>query len=442
MYLSRPPRPPSSPRRVMVYVALIGAGLLYLRFQDDLRRPVTPTPTPTRAAQSYVVEGQAHYEAGRLGAAGEAYVQAVALEPNRVDVLVTLARLLALVDRTEEAIQRAQRAVEIDPRSAPAHAALAMAYDWHGTWLLLHGRDVEATEHYQKAISEAQEAIQHDPGYPEAHAYLAEAFMDVGQLVNAIEAAQAAVDLDPDRPDVQRAVGYVRESQGNYLGAAEAYQRAIRLDPSVPYLWLTLGRNYRVLSILVDGGYFDDAVAAFERAIRLDPNYGAAYDELGWTYYNVQDYRQAAETLEQAIRVDPDSWSATNHLGITYYSNRNYEGAAEILPRAIELMNEAFDADRYCVNATSRACDRLVEAYYTLGLANYYLCGCDTSYRLFDRALALQPGEPNALEGIRLCREETSPTCEGAASLTPSRPGPLSRRFASGEEGGGEAGEE
>ena len=410
MYLNRPQGRPSSPRRMLIYLALIGAALLLLRFQDDLRRPVTPTLTPTRAAQSYIAEGQAHYEAGRLSAAVDAYTQAAALEPDRVDVLVTLSRILALIDRAEEAIQRAQRAVQIDPKSAPAHAALSMAHDWRGTWLLLHGRDAEAAEHYQTAVSEAQEAILLDPAYPEAHAYLAEAYMDLGQLVDAIEAAQAAVELDPDRPDVQRAVGYVRESQGNYRGAAEAYQRAIRFDATVPYLWLTLGRNYRILSLLVDGGYFDDAVNAFERAIQIDPGYGPAYDELGWTYYYAQDYRQAAETLEKAIEVDPDAWSAYGHLGTTYYSNRNYEGAAEVLPRAIELMNETFDADRYCINATSRACDRLVEAYYTLGLTDFYLAKCEESYALFDKALVLRPEEPNAIEGIRLCREAEAAT--------------------------------
>ncbi len=410
MYLSRPSRRPSSPRRIAIYLALIAMLLLFLRFQDDLRRPLVPTPTATRAAQSYAAEGQAHYEAGRLASAIDAYTQAIALEPNRVDVLVTLSRILALADRTEEALRRAERAAQIAPKSAPAHAALAMAYDWHGTWLALHGRDAEAGEHFRKAISEALAAISFDPNYPEAHAYLAEAYMDQGRLVEAIEAAQAALDIDPARPDVQRAVGYVRESQGNYRGAVEAYREAIRFDPNVPYLWLALGRNYRILTIAADAGYFDDAVQAFERALQIDPKYGPAYDELGWTYYNVQDYRQAAETLEEAIAVDPNSWSAYDHLGVAHYSNRNYEGAAEALPRAIELMNETFDADRYCRNATSRACDRLVEAYYTLGLTNFYLARCEESYQLFDKALALRPEEPNALEGIRLCREAEAAT--------------------------------
>jgi tetratricopeptide (TPR) repeat protein len=405
MYLSRPPRRRSSPRRILLYLALIAIGLLFLRFQDDVRRPLIPTPTATRAAQSYVAEGRAHYEAGRLSAAIDAYTQAIALEPDRVDVWVTLSRILALNDRTAEAVQRAGRAVQLDPESAATHAALAMAYDWHGTWLLLHGRDAEAEDHYDRAVSAAQEALLLDPAYPEAHAYLAEAYMDQGQLVDAIEAAQAGVDLDPKRPDVQRAVGYVRESQGNYRGAVEAYREALKHDPTVPYLWLALGRNYRILTSLADASFFDDAVGAFERAIQIDPSYGPAYDELGWTYYSLQDYRKAAETLEEAIRVAPNSWSAYNHLGIAYYSNRNYEGVAEVMPRAIELMNEAFDADRYCVNAASRACDRLVEAYYTLGLSDFYLEKCEESYTLFEKALALRPEEPNTLEGIQLCRE-------------------------------------
>jgi len=410
MYLNRPPRRRSSPRRILIYLVLIALFVLVLRFQDDLRRPVIPTPTATRAAQSYVAEGQASYEAGRLRAAVEAYTQAIALEPNRADGLIALSRILALVDRTGEAVQRAERAVQIDPESAAAHAALAMAYDWHGTWLLLHGRDAEARTHYEKAVSAAQEAIVIDASNAEAHAYLAESYMDRGNLVNAIESAQRGVDLNPNSADVQRAVAYVRESQGNYLGAAEAYQAALRLDPSVPYLWLSLGRNYRILSVVSSAGFLDDAVGAFQRAIQIDPGYGPAFDELGWTYYNVQDFRQAVETLEEAVRVDPNAWSAHNHLGIAHYSNRNYEAAAEALPRAIALMNETFDADRYCVNARSRACDRLVEAYYTLGLTNFYLAKCEQSYPLFEKALTLRPDEPNAVEGIRLCREAEAAT--------------------------------
>jgi tetratricopeptide (TPR) repeat protein len=394
----------------LLYLALIAAGLLFVRFQDTLNPPFIPTPTPTRTAQSYVAEGQAQYEAGRFDGAIDAYTQAIALDPNRVDEMVKLSRILALAGRTEESIRRAQRAVQLDPKSAAARAALAMAYDWHGTWLGLHGRDAQATEYYQKAATEAQAAIQIDPKYPEAYAYLAEAQTDLGRLLEAIDTANQAVELDARRPDVQRALGYVRESRGSYTAAAEAYKEAARLDPMVPYLWLALGRNYRVLALLVDARYLQDALDAFKRATQVDPNYGPALDELGWTYYNVEDYGQATDVLEQAVKVDPNAWSAQAHLGIAYYSRRNYEAAAEALPRAIELMNQTFDADRHCLNATSRACDRLVEAYYTLGLTDYYLAKCEESYTLFDKVLRLRPQEPNATEGRRLCQEAESST--------------------------------
>jgi tetratricopeptide (TPR) repeat protein len=45
-----------------------------------------------------------------------------------------------------------------------------------------------------------------------------------------------------------------------------------------------------------------------------------------------------------------------------------------------------------------------IDYLYTLGLAYFYMAECDKAYPLFDAALQIDPEEPNALEGIRLCR--------------------------------------
>jgi tetratricopeptide (TPR) repeat protein len=122
------------------------------------------------------------------------------------------------------------------------------------------------------------------------------------------------------------------------------------------------------------------------------------------TYYNFQQLTEAQTALEQAIKVDPTSWSATEHLAISYYARRNYEDASVTFKKAIGLMNQAFDGDRFCVSNVSRTCDRLVEAYFTMGLSFYYLAECETeSYPAFHKALVLKPDEPNALAGIQLC---------------------------------------
>ena len=45
-----------------------------------------------------------------------------------------------------------------------------------------------------------------------------------------------------------------------------------------------------------------------------------------------------------------------------------------------------------------------LEYFYTLGLAYFYVDECDRAYPLFNAALQIEPEEPNAIEGIRLCR--------------------------------------
>ena len=233
MYTLGTRRQRSSPRRVLVLLILIGAGVFVIVNQNQLRQDLTPPPTPTatRTARSYVVEAESVFEAGNVPATIDAYIQAVSLDPQNVEVLLKLSRLLILRGRTTDGLQYAERAAQAAPKDAPVQAALAMAYDWHASRLQQRGRNLEATDLYQKAIATGKLALTLDAKSADAHAYLAETYADLNSWESAIDHAQQALDLNPDRADVQRAVAYVRESQGNYSGAIEAYERAILLAP-------------------------------------------------------------------------------------------------------------------------------------------------------------------------------------------------------------------
>src|SRR5512144_2073618 len=112
MYYDRSRRR-SSPRRILLLLILVAIGVFLIVNQNDLRQRVIPPPTPTatRTAKSYVVEAESLAQTGNLKAATDAYIQAVSLEPENVDVLVTLARLMTLTNRTVEAVKWAERAV-------------------------------------------------------------------------------------------------------------------------------------------------------------------------------------------------------------------------------------------------------------------------------------------------------------------------------------------
>ncbi len=408
MYYDRSRRR-SSPRRILLLLILVGIGIFLIANQNELRQQVIPPPTPTatRTAKSYVVEAESLAQTGNLKEAANAYIQAISLEPENVDVLTTLARIMALTDHTADAVKWAERAVQAAPQSAAAQAALAMALDFQSGTLALQGRDAESTKTLQQALDTAKTAVSLDPNYPEGHAYLAELYAESGDLENADVSIQKALGLNPTRSEVRRAQGVVLENEGRYTDAAEAYRQAISQSPNVAYLYLALGRAYTVIASVRDPSLWASALDTFKKGAQIDPTDVRLLDEWGWTHYALDQYRDAQEVLENATRVDPKAWSPRSHLAATYFQRTNYEDAITSFKQALQLMNDTFDADHYCVTAKTRQCDRLIAAYTTLGYAYRLLGQCaQGGLGAFRKALIVRPDDPTAQGGYNLCAED------------------------------------
>jgi tetratricopeptide (TPR) repeat protein len=408
MYYDRSRRK-SSPRRVLILLILVGVGAFLLINQNTLRQQVIPPPTatPTRTARSYVVEAEAVVQTGNLPNAITAYIQAATLDPKNVDVLAMLARLLAMVDRTTEAVKWAERAVQAVPHSAPAQAALALANRFHANALLLQGRDTEARRVLDQALAAAKQAIALDAAYPEGLAYLAEIYAELGDLENAVVYIQKALGLSQTRTEVWRAYGTVLDNQGKFTDAGKAYEEAIKLAPNVAYLYLLLGRAQRNVASLRDPSLWRAALETFKQGAQIDPTDVRLLDEWGWTHYQLDEYRDAQEVLERAVTLNPQAWSPRSHLAATYFARTQYETAIDSFKQALDLMNQTFDADHYCVTAQTFSCARLVAAYTTLGYAYRMLRQCDP-YGLgaFRKALAVRPDDATAQGAYNLCAED------------------------------------
>ncbi|HEY4666915.1 MAG TPA: tetratricopeptide repeat protein, partial [Anaerolineales bacterium] len=85
----------SRPVRIVLLLALIAGGILLTRLVEAGRvEPLfLPTATPTRTALSFQEEGEAHFSAGDLEKAIEAYQQAVRQEPDNAELWAQLARI-------------------------------------------------------------------------------------------------------------------------------------------------------------------------------------------------------------------------------------------------------------------------------------------------------------------------------------------------------------
>ncbi len=325
MYIGRKP-PRRSPRLTLLLLLLIAAAssLVYYisAYQPQWAQPFEPTPTPTRTAQSYVLEAEAYYGQGQLDEAITAYEQAVSISPDDITAQIRLSQFLILSQRTLEALGQAEQAVLLEPSNAQAMATLCRALDWEGQ--------------YAEAFDTCECAIELDSDYAEAYAYLAKVYVDTGDWISARQYSQQAIDLNYQSMDAHLHRGYVLEAQGRYRQAAEAYENAIFLHPKLAPLYISAGQNHRVL------GQFTQAIDLFEKATRLDPASAVGYDQLGWTYYTAGEYSRAIDTLEQATLIDPDYTAGWGHLGIVFYVLQQYEEVIPALQQAIALAEKDY----------------------------------------------------------------------------------------------------
>lgn len=155
--------------------------------------------------------------------------------------------------------------------------------------------------------------------------------------------------LPPQDPDRWRALferGIARERQ-NHLPEAEAdLLVALALNPRDPdvlntlgYIWVEKGRN------------LDRALTLLTQAVEIQPS-GYILDSLGWAYYRLRRYDDAARTLEQAVALEPLEAVINDHLGEAYWQAGRRREALFQWQRVLEL--DSSEIDRQQVAAKIR----------------------------------------------------------------------------------------
>jgi adenylate cyclase len=173
----------------------------------------------------------------------------------------------------EEARGFLQRAVELDPRFAPAEAALALTYL---NEITLFRSDARATN-IPLALEHAGRAIQIDGTDATAHAAFARALWMSGRHAESLAEADLAVELVPNSAAAHGAQGGARLWGGRPRDAIAPLQTAMRLSPFDPLfpLWL---------HFIARAHYWaEDYVASISAARKLlhsVPNFRQVYNTL------------------------------------------------------------------------------------------------------------------------------------------------------------------
>lgn len=350
-------RPQSNIYRMFLWIMMMLGGVWMLQQlnKGDIKPLFEPTPTPTRAVESYLLEGDTNFTAGNLDAAITAYQEALRQNPNDAQTWSKLARIQTYSSaflitnpvkkaRLLEALDSANKAVELAPDDSGVRAIRAFTLDWNANSNFYTTEEVQ--DFLIQAEQDALQALQLDNNNTLALAYYAEILVDQLKWNQAeIYINQALEREDADRlMDVHRVNAYVLETLGQYNLAITAYEKAVAIEPNFTFLYLRIGANYRRLASEIPNPdaarpVYEKSLEYFEKAARInevlevkDP---VPYLSISRTYSQLGEFFAAAINVQKALEFEPTNADIYGQLGIVYFRSRNYEGSIFSLKCAI-----------------------------------------------------------------------------------------------------------
>jgi tetratricopeptide (TPR) repeat protein len=377
-------QPENNVYRVFLYSILIIGGLwICFGVQRGTIKPAgDPTATPTRAAQSYSAEGDAHFTSGDLASAISAYHRALDQDPSNAAIWATLARVQTYnssmktndEDRRaalSDALASINQAKSLAPDDSTVAATRAFVLDWNATPSISGDR---AAGLLVEAEQEAVRALNLDNANILALAYYAEILIDEQRVDQAEQNIVKALDLGRNLMDVHRVYAYLLETEGLYSQAIDEYKKSIEITPNLTFLYMRAGANYRTLAFkstsdeqrqtMYDNSleYFDKAAKINERLKVKDP---APYLSISKTDSQLGDFYNAGRNVKKALLYDPTSADVYGQLGIVFTRSRNFEGAIPALKCAIYGCTAADS----CIARGYTGCDDTVIGVAVNGLA-------------------------------------------------------------------------
>jgi TolB-like protein/DNA-binding winged helix-turn-helix (wHTH) protein/Tfp pilus assembly protein PilF len=229
--------------------------------------------------------------------------------------------------RTADGLKVAQtyfgRAIDEDPKYAPAYSGLADTYALLGDWQYAVMTPKQA---FPQAKSAATKALELDDSLGEAHNSLA--FCLDGFDWN-FEAAgtefQRALELNPSYATAHHWYAWHLSLLGRYDEALAEMRKAESLDP------LSLIINADLAELLLIAHSYDESIRQSLKVIEMDPDFALAHNQLGQAYLQKHMDEQAVAELQKAVRLSGSSPTSIANLARAYAASGKNSEAANLL---------------------------------------------------------------------------------------------------------------
>jgi serine/threonine-protein kinase len=296
------------------------AQTLRRRLADGGSAALVKPSTSSQDAHDLYLRGQ-YFKERRTGEslrkATTFFEQAIEKDPGYALAYVGLSDSMALRELYDavpastarpKAKQAALRALELEPRLAEAHGALAnvalMDYDWSAG---------------ERAL---RRAIELKPEYAEAHHWLATTLAFTGRVREARSEADQAVRLDPASLIRNLLVGIVAFWDRDFRGAEAAFKRTLEMDPGFPLAHSFLGELYACQ------GRYADAETEFKTGVSF------RQEEPGLVYALAGRREDALRAIQQLEQRAEREYVSPARLGLIWVALGEKE-------RGYALLNES-----------------------------------------------------------------------------------------------------
>jgi serine/threonine-protein kinase len=220
------------------------------------------------------------------------------------------------------AVEHFTRAVELDPTYAPTHAALADCYNQLGTVMVATG----SPQHFRpRAAAEAIKALQLDPYSAEAHAALGYVRHYDWQWADAEREFRRAIELNPNYSLVHIWYANLLMSRGRMVEAVEHATLARDLDP------FSLIVNTNVGWVLDFAGRHEDAVRQLRQVTELDSTYVQGRFRLTDALQHAGRLSEAMSEARHLVAANGHSTSALGLLATVYAKTGERDSVRAIL---------------------------------------------------------------------------------------------------------------
>lgn len=277
----------------------------------------------------------AHYYLGlawmqkqQPGQARSAFTEALKYEPRLGEAHTALAQLYLAEGSLDLALERAQTAIQLNPRNLQAAILSGDAYLGKGD--VVKSRQVfeaiakalpkepigpyrlglvaRAEKNTAKAVMYFEEALSRRPAAIEPLTQIAMIKTAQGNAGEARQRVLQQLEQAPQNPYLYHLLGQLWSTGKDYVQAEQAYRKAIELNPSLLSAYMGLAQTF------LFAGKTDEAMKEYEAVLVKEPNVIQAHMMLGLNHEQRNELGKAQARYETILKLNPKFAPAANNL--------------------------------------------------------------------------------------------------------------------------------